>query len=437
MNIPKTPEAEASFVAACIYGGAQEGVSLVDANDLSSSVCQQSFIVIADQVICGGDIDVVTLTTRLREKDILDGIGGAAAIAQILDTPAATNLAHAAEAIRNAAARRRLIHICEQTRQMCCATNDLDGAMHFINSQTALISQGLSGSRPVPLRSMSDDMIKLWESQRGRGMVGLKTGFYLLDNLLCGLKDDDLAIIAARPSMGKTALAMKIARNIASTGEPVLMRSIEMSRQALFTRATADIANVGGTRFYNGQIEEQHWRDIVEAVGRLDTLPIYIDDRPMESIAGLQRAIRGFVREHGHSAVIIDYLQYIQGDKADRHDLSVETITRGLKAVARELRIPIVLLSQLNRNLEKRNDKRPILSDLRDSGAIEQDADVIMFIYRDEVYNPDTKEPGVAEILVAKNRNGQTGRVRLSWIAHRATFENLHRANRNDPPNGG
>ena len=271
---------------------------------------------------------------------------------------------------------------------------------------------------------------KLEEMQGNRYGSGIPSGFDIIDNNFSGWQDNELIVIGGRPAMGKTSFAIKIARNAAERGFPVLFRSIEMSRQHIMFRIISDMADVDSRRLIDGVLTTEHWSRITEAAGVINDLPFFINDKPDETIESLKNSIISFHEKHGHCLIIIDNLQYIDGTNSERKDIEIGTVTRGLKLIANELCIPIVITSHLNRKLEERSDKRPQITDLRGSGEIEQDADVIAFLYRDEVYNPgsptaDVKSnEGYAEFIVAKNRDGITGRVTLTFVPHRSTFEN-------------
>jgi len=253
------------------------------------------------------------------------------------------------------------------------------------------------------------------------------TGYQDLDHQLYGLQPSNLIVVGARPSMGKSAFALGLAAHAARIGVPVLFFSLEMSHLELAQRVLCAEARVDAGRLRNGKLVESDWSKIAGAIGRIGTSPLYLDDNPNVTIMDIRaKARRMKSAEGGLGLVVIDYLQLMTGrTSAESRQVEISEISRGLKILARELQIPVVALSQLSRNLESRADKRPMLADLRESGAIEQDADVVMFIYRDEVYNPDSSDRGVAEILVAKHRNGPTGLAKLSFVNNYARFGDL------------
>jgi replicative DNA helicase len=263
--------------------------------------------------------------------------------------------------------------------------------------------------------------------QSGAGITGVSTGFKDLDNLTSGLQESDLVVIAGRPSMGKTSLAMNLAENAAVGSKlPVAVFSMEMPGQQLAMRMLSSLGRINAHRVRTGQLHQDDWPRLTSAMGLLDQAPIFVDDSAALTPSELRSRVRRLTREHGKlGLVIVDYLQLMQtGESAENRTVEVSNITRALKIIAKEARVPVAVLSQLNRGLEQRPNKRPIMSDLRESGAIEQDADLILFIYRDEVYNEDSPEKGTAELIVAKQRNGPIGTVRLTFRGEFTRFEN-------------
>lgn len=277
------------------------------------------------------------------------------------------------------------------------------------------------------ISSVVDECLdKVEETQGNKYGSMIPSCFDVIDARLMGWQDNELIVIGGRPAMGKSSFAIKIARNAAERGFPVLFRSIEMSRQHITFRILADVAKVDSQSLRSGVLTPDQWSYVTDAAGSINDLPLFINDKPEETIESLQNSIISFHEKHGRCLVIIDNLQYIEGSNSERKDIEIGTVTRGLKLIANELCIPIVVTSHLNRKLEERSDKRPQITDLRGSGEIEQDADIIAFLYRDEVYNRDENNPnkGTAEFIIAKNRNGSTGVVPLKFLPQFATFEN-------------
>lgn len=422
--LPHSIEAEQTFLAHCLLGASKEAIELLSTDDFYRTAHQVVYSAIVEICKSGAEVGLVTVVEHLRNNGALDKAGGVTAVSSLTDMVSGIGLEPCAEIIRRAAARRKVIEACAKTQAACFESDDIDEIIGGLTTKITQAEQGLSDDQWVRIGDMTDAMIERWENGKGQGPTGYLTGLSDIDRAFGGLQPG-LIVIGARPAMGKTALALKIAKNVAKYGVPVAFRSIEMAKEQLYTRTTADMAQVDSKRFRSGELDSSHWDRIVKAVGKIHNLPIYIDDRPTENIRNLQRVIRQFVKRYGKGPVIIDYLQYVEGLKSDRKDLEIGTITRGLKATSKELSIPIILLAQLNRDLERRTDKRPIKADLRGSGEIEQDADIIAFLYRDEVYNEDSKDKGTAEFIIDKFRDGKPGTIRLAWIDYRATFEDL------------
>lgn len=266
---------------------------------------------------------------------------------------------------------------------------------------------------------------KLYESKTQ--ITGVSTGFKEFDVLTCGLQDSDLIIVAGRPSMGKTALALNVAEHAAIEGKSkVAVFSLEMSKEQLVTRMLCSQARIDSAKLRRGEIEERDWPHLTKAAGVLSDVDIFIDDTPAGTVLEMRAKARRLKREHGLDLVIVDYLQLVRtSSNAQNREQEISEISRSFKALAKELKVPVVALSQLNRAVENRTNRRPQLSDLRESGAIEQDADVIVFIYRDEVYDPNSPDQGIAELIVGKQRNGPIGMTRLAFISKYTRFENL------------
>ena len=383
----------------------------------------------------GNPLDVVTLSEELDRTAELESAGGLDYLIELAkNTPSASNIRAYSEIVRD----RALL------RQMISAANEIaDGAFNpegrsseeLLNSAEQKIFQ-IAENRPNQggpegvnelLKKAVDRIDTLFNSDGD--MTGVTTGFDDLDHKTAGLQPSDLIIVAARPSMGKTTFAMNLVENaLMATSKPVLVFSLEMPAEQLMTRMLSSLGRIDQTRIRTGKLEEEDWPKLTTAVNMMRDKPLFIDDQAGISPNELRTRARRIVREHGPiSMIMIDYLQLMQmktpGIESRTQEIS--EISRSLKAIAKELECPVVALSQLNRTLEQRPNKRPVNSDLRESGAIEQDADVIMFIYRDEVYNEDSEHKGVAEIIIGKQRNGPIGTSRLAFIGKYTKFENL------------
>ena len=327
---------------------------------------------------------------------------------------------------------RRLIERSNTIAKRCLDdSGNVDGIIEFAQSAIFELSEGKANQAFFPISKIIETNIDALEERQGnRALVtGVTTGFSKLDTLTSGFQNSDLIILAARPAMGKTAFALNMARNAAvEGGVPVAVFSLEMSKEQLSLRMLCAEARVDSSRIRSGFLNQEDWNRITDAAGRLTESPIFIDDSPDISTTSIRTKSMRMKMDKGLGLIIIDYLQLMRSStNSERRDLEISDISRSLKILAKELNVPVVALSQLNRKLEERSDKRPQLSDLRESGALEQDADLVAFIYRDEVYNRDENNPhrGTAEIILAKQRNGPTGVAHLAFLKSYTRFENL------------
>lgn len=377
--------------------------------------------------------DLVTVATRLKEKEELEEIGGAAFLATIADTaPMAMNAVHYAHIIHGKASLRSLINSASAIIDHCLQDHgNVEEIVDFAENQIFKISETKSRSAFSSLGELINLNIDALEERQGKngGLSGLSTGYTRLDALTSGLQRSDLIILAARPSMGKTAFALNMARNVALEERvPVAVFSLEMSKEQLSMRLLTSEARINSNKLKTGFISPEDWQSATDAAGILNEVPIFIDDTPNITPMEIRAKCRRLKLENNLGLVIIDYLQLMKAPfHSDRRDLEIAEISRSLKALARELDIPVIALSQLNRMLEQRAEKRPLLSDLRESGALEQDADIVAFIYRDDVYNKDPNNPnrGKAEIIIAKNRNGSIGTAFMAFLGEYTRFEEL------------
>ncbi len=379
--------------------------------------------------------DLVTVTNVLKNENKLDKVGGPAYLATLTDiVPVAANIGYYSKIVRDKSILRRLITTSTEIAGRCYEHQDDINALLDETEQTIFeISSAKSSQSYYPISSVINDSFKMVEklSERKELITGVPSGFSEFDKMTAGLQPSDLIIIAGRPSMGKTALAMNIVQNSAMLNKvPVGVFSLEMSKEQLGMRMLCSISRVDSQRLRTGRVRDNDWPNLARAHGMLSESPIFIDDTPAISILEIRAKSRRLKTEHDIGLIVVDYLQLMRGrDSAERREQEISEISRSLKAMAKELHVPVIALSQLNRSLENRPNKRPQLSDLRESGAIEQDADLICFIYRDEVYNKaeDNPNKGIAELIVGKQRNGPTGTVHLTFIDSITTFENLAR----------
>lgn len=381
----------------------------------------------------GQPVDAVTVADELRRSGLLDEIGGGQILLDLQNaTPAISNAARYAKIVQDTAVLRRLIGVASEIAEL--AYNEPDDVTKALDEAESKVFEVAEDRVVDSTRPLSDllplAMDKLQETfERGDTITGTATGFHDLDELLSGLQPSTLNIIGARPAMGKTALGLGIATNVAQTAnKPVLVFSLEMGHAELTQRILSSEAEVDSQKLRTGRLAESDWTKIGRAINKLE-VPLYLDDNPRVTVMEIRAKARRLKARHGGLALIlIDYLQLMSGGaSSENRQLEVSEISRGLKILARELEVPVIALSQLSRNLETRGDKRPMLADLRESGSLEQDADVVMFLYRDEVYNRESPDKASAEVIIAKHRSGPTGVVRLVFRGQYTKFANAAR----------
>jgi len=388
--------------------------------------------------------DLITVTSLLRDQNRLEQVGGPAYLAALTDIiPFSGTLAHHARIIRQKSILRRLIQTTSDVASRCYQEqDDIDSLVDEAEQTIFEIARSKKGSGFESMASIVPRAFQRIEKlfERKEHVTGLATGFTELDNMTAGLQPSDLVILAGRPSMGKTALAMNMVQNAAIIDKiPVAVFSLEMSMEQLALRMLCSLGRIDSQRIRTGRLKTRDWPFLTRATGMLSEAPIFIDDTPAMTVLEMRAKARRLKSEFDLGLVVVDYLQLMKGrSNIENRAQEISEISRSLKAMAKELDVPVLALSQLNRSLESRTDKRPMLSDLRESGAIEQDADVIMFIYRDEVYNraktPENNNQGLAELIIGKQRNGPTGKVMLTFISQYTMFEN--RSNLTEPPLG-
>ena len=431
---PQNIEAEESILSAILLDNNTlfEVLEILSPEDFYRSVHQKIFTSIAELFSKNEPVDLVTLTNILREKDWLEKAGGATYIANLVDTaPLAVNAQHYAKIIHDKACLRRLIEKTNTITRRCFEDRgDVDNVIDFAESSIFEISENKIKPAFYPIGKLIEGSIDALEERQGNKtlVTGIATGYSKLDELTAGLQKSDLIILAGRPAMGKTAFALNIAKNAAVDDNiPVAIFSLEMSKEQLSLRMLSSEARIDSSRLRRGFITQDDWLKITDAAGVLSQAPIFIDDSPNITTLEIRAKSRRLKMENNIGLIIIDYIQLMKSRSfAERRELEVSEISRSLKALAKELDLPVVALSQLNRKLEERSDKRPQLADLRESGALEQDADIVAFIYRDELYNRDENNPnkGKAEIILAKQRNGPTGFSTLTFLDTYTRFEN-------------
>ncbi len=377
--------------------------------------------------------DLVTVHNELAKNGKLEAIGGAVYLAELTETvPVASNIDYYARIVRDKAVLRKLIQKSSDIATMCYEeAGDIDDILESAESAIFELSQSKIKQAFNPLKDVLKNSIKRVEElyEKKELITGIPSGFTELDKLTAGFQPSDLIIIAGRPSMGKTAFALNIAQHAAvEHGVPTAIFSLEMSKEQLALRMLCSEAMVDAHKVRTGFLGKEDWPRLINAAGNLSQAPIFIDDTPALTVLEMRAKARRLKSDQDIGLVIVDYLQLMQGRAgSERREQEISEISRSLKAMAKELDVPVLALSQLNRKVEDRPNKRPQMSDLRESGAIEQDADVIAFIYRDEVYNRSEDNPkrGKAEIIVAKQRNGPTGTVLLAFVGKYSSFGNL------------
>ena len=379
----------------------------------------------------GKPVDVLTLQERLKMKDVPEEFSSIEFISELVSSvPTSANVRHYAQTVSDDATLRRLIRVNEEIANTCYQHREsLDEIMNTTEKRIFDVLQKKSTDEYVPIKDVvlnALDKIEMASKTKGN-VTGIPTGFIDLDYKTAGFQPSDLILVAARPSMGKTALVLNIAQHMAFREDvTVAVFSLEMSKEQLVNRLLSLESRVDSQSIRTGNLTDEDWSKLIEGAGVIGKSHLIIDDTPGISVTELRSKCRKFKMEHNLGIIIIDYLQLMTGSKhSESRQQEISDISRSLKAVARELNVPVVALSQLSRAVEQRPDHRPMLSDLRESGAIEQDADVVMFIYRDDYYNKDTAKPNVAEIIIAKQRNGAIGTIELAWLPQYTKFANM------------
>lgn len=435
--MPHSIEAEQSVVGAMLM----DKDAILTASELISGqdFYQSAYGVIFDSMVElfneGKPVDLVTLQDRLKEKDVPPEISSLEFVRDLVTAvPTSANVKYYAQIVADKAMLRRLIKLNDQISNVCYAGNEpLPTILEMTEKSVFELLQRRNLGDYTPIKQVVLNALdRIEKASKNKGAVtGIPTGFTDLDYKLSGLQPSDLVLVAARPSMGKTAFVLNIAQYVAFKREKgVAVFSLEMSKEQLVNRLFALESQVDSQALRTGNLKDSDWEKLIEGAGIIGQSNLIIDDTPGISVSELRSKCRKYKLEHDIQLIIIDYLQLMTGS-VGRHSESrqqeISDISRSLKALARELNVPVVALSQLSRAVESRPDKRPMLSDLRESGAIEQDADVVMFIYRDEYYNKDTEFKKQAEIIIAKQRNGPVGTVHLAWLADYTKFANLSR----------
>lgn len=434
---PQNVEAEAMLLASVMAadGYAADVLSMVDELDLYREPHRAVYRAISSLFNTGEPIEPITVIEALTKAGELDAAGGRLGVLELMETPfIAASYKTYAGMVRDTATQRRLLRVGQEIEKMVVqregeTSQMVQGAETLVYE---LSQKGVRGDFTRAKDLVIGGLERLTRAAEGPdGVMGVPTGFIDLDGVIGGLQPGNLIVIAARPSMGKTALALCMAEHAAlNDGHSVALFSLEMSGDELIQRMLSSTAVVDAGRIRSGRLAPEDWSRIGRAADRLSAARLYIDDSEGVSLGEMRTKCRRLKSRDGLDLLIVDYIQLMEGSTGRREESRVQeisAISRGLKMLARDLEVPLIVLSQLNRSPDARNDKRPMLSDLRESGAIEQDADLVLMIYRDEYYNPDSDDSGVAEVIVAKNRHGPTDRVKLTFRGSYAKFDNLMR----------
>ena len=433
--MPNSPEAEQSVIGAMIIDqdAIPAAMELVTAQDFYQKQYSVMFEALTGLYSEGRPADLVTLPDRLKEMNAPPEIAGTDFIRDLITAvPTSANVRHYARIVQEKAQLRSLIRTSEEIVNTCYAQSErVEDIMEQTEKQIFQVLQSRSSEDFEPIKDIVLRALdRIEAASRNKGNVtGIATGFIDLDYKTSGFQPSDLILIAARPSMGKTAFVLNIAEYMAfRNNETVAVFSLEMSKDQLVNRLFSMESRVDAQVLRNGNLTDTDWANLIESAGIIGQSNLIIDDTPGISIAELRSKCRKYKLEHNLGIVMIDYLQLMQsGRRSESRQQEISEISRSLKELARELQVPVVALSQLSRAVEQRPDHRPMLSDLRESGAIEQDADVVMFLYREDYYNKDTERKDVAEVIIAKQRNGPIGTVELAWMPRYTKFANMQK----------
>ena len=434
---PHSIEAEQSVVGAMLMD--RDAITTASEIICGDDFYQTAYGVIFDSVVElfneGKPVDLITLQNRLKEKDVPEEISSLEFVRDLLAAvPTSANVKYYAEIVAEKSTLRKMIKMNEEIANACyLAKEPVEAIMERTEKKVFELVQNRNNGDFVPIKQV---VLNAWEkiekSSKSKGTVtGIPTGFIDLDYKTSGLQPSDLILVAARPSMGKTAFVLNIAQHVAfRQNKTVAIFSLEMSKEQLVNRLFSLESYVDAQLLRTGNLKDSDWEKLIEGAGIIGRSNLIIDDTPGISISEMRSKCRKYKLEHNLELIIIDYLQLMSGSvggRSESRQQEISDISRSLKALARELHVPVISLSQLSRAVEQRPDHRPMLSDLRESGAIEQDADVVMFIYRDDYYNKDTEHVNEAEIIIAKQRNGPIGTVTLTWLPQYTKFANSQR----------
>ncbi|MCC7076633.1 MAG: replicative DNA helicase [Acidimicrobiia bacterium] len=431
---PQNLEAERSLLGAMLLSRDAIGMAIeaVRTEDFYRPLHGRIFQAVLDLYGRGEPVDAVTLAEALRQEGVLEELGGLSYLrALTADVPATSNAGYYADIVANTAVLRRLIETSTEIAELAYDPGaDPREVLDTAEAQVFEIgSERARGESLIPLSSLLDDQLDLLEElhSQGTGVTGLETGFRDFDRLTAGLQASNVVIVAARPGMGKSTFIANVAQHVALRQEKaVAYFTLEMSKMEVVSRLLCAQARVEASKMKTGRLSDNDWTQLAQAVGQLSDAPLFIDDSGHLTVLDVRAKCRRLASRHPLGLIVVDYLQLMHGSgRAESRQVEISEISRGLKVLARELDVPVMAASQLNRSPEARADKRPLLGDLRESGSLEQDSDIVAFLYRDDYYNADSPARGEAELIVAKHRNGPTDTIRLAFLEHNSRFDNL------------
>ncbi|WAM35462.1 replicative DNA helicase [Caldicellulosiruptor acetigenus] len=435
-QMPESREAEEAVVGAMLLS--REVISdvaeILTEEDFSTPQLKEIFAAIMDLFEEGKPVDVITVAERLRERGTFDAIGGNEYLTSlVINTPTTANATYYAKIVEEKSLLRKLINSSMKIIEKC--KSQTERVEDIVDFAEKTIFNVISHKNSKDFSHLKEILIETYNKieelyLRKSHIIGVPTGFAEFDRMTAGLQPSDLILIAARPAMGKTSFALNIVQHAAlRAGVPVAIFSLEMSKEQLVTRMICSEAMIDSHKLRTGNLEDEEWKKFAKALALLSNAPIYIDDTPAITVSEMRAKCRRLkLKEKGLGLVMVDYLQLMTArGRFESKQQEIAEISRSLKALARELNVPVLALSQLSRAPETRADHRPILSDLRESGAIEQDADIVAFLYRDEYYNPDTDKKHIAELIIAKHRNGPTGTIELLFLDKHTKFKDLEK----------
>jgi len=429
-GIPENREAEEAVVGAMLLS--REVISdvaeILTEEDFATPQLKEIFSAIMDLFEEGKPVDVITVAERLRERGTYEAVGGS-----VINTPTTANATYYAKIVEEKSLLRKLINSSMKIIEKC--KSQTERVEDIVDFAEKTIFNVISHKNSKDFSHLKEILIETYNKieelyLRKSHIIGVPTGFAEFDRMTAGLQPSDLILIAARPAMGKTSFALNIVQHAAlRAGVPVAIFSLEMSKEQLVTRMICSEAMIDSHKLRTGNLEDEEWKKFAKALALLSNAPIYIDDTPAITVSEMRAKCRRLkLKEKGLGLVMVDYLQLMTArGRFESKQQEIAEISRSLKALARELNVPVLALSQLSRAPETRADHRPILSDLRESGAIEQDADIVAFLYRDEYYNPDTDKKHIAELIIAKHRNGPTGTIELLFLDKHTKFKDLEK----------